>query len=99
MEETKYVVSVSFGKESLAMLLRLIADKKPLDEVVFYDTGVEFNSIYKIRDKIVPILNNLGIKYTELKPSKDFFYNMLERPVKKRNGEIGKGYSWCTGVS
>ena len=52
----KYVASVSFGKDSLAMLLRLIEENKPLDEVVFYDTGMEFECIYKMRDKILPIL-------------------------------------------
>ena len=31
----KYVASVSFGKDSLAMILRLIEENKPLDEVVF----------------------------------------------------------------
>lgn len=35
----KYIASVSWGKDSLTMLIRLINDKMPLDEVVFYDTG------------------------------------------------------------
>ena len=52
----KYVASVSFGKDSLAMLLRLIEENKLLDEVVFYDTGMEFECIYKMRDKILPML-------------------------------------------
>lgn len=52
----KYIASVSFGKDSLAMLLRLIEENKPLDEVVFYDTGMEFECIYKIRDKVKAIL-------------------------------------------
>lgn len=39
----KYIASVSFGKDSLAMLLLLIEKKCPLDEVVFYDTGVNGN--------------------------------------------------------
>ena len=30
----KYIASCSFGKDSLAMVLRLIAENKPLDEVV-----------------------------------------------------------------
>lgn len=38
----KYVASVSFGKDSLAMLLVLIEENWPLDEVIFYDTGMEF---------------------------------------------------------
>ena len=47
----KYIASVSFGKDSLAMLLKLIENNYQLDEVVFYDTGMEFQCIYKIRDK------------------------------------------------
>lgn len=93
----KYIASVSFGKDSLAMLLKLIELNYPLNEVVFYDTGMEFDCIYKIRDKIVPILLENNIKYTELKPKESFKYTMFEKPVKKRNGTTGKGYSWCGG--
>ena len=50
----RYVASVSFGKDSLAMLLKLIEKKYPLDEVVFYDTGKEFQAIYDVRDKVLP---------------------------------------------
>ena len=39
----KYIASVSFGKDSLAMLLILLEENKPLDEVVFYDTGLLVN--------------------------------------------------------
>jgi 3'-phosphoadenosine 5'-phosphosulfate sulfotransferase (PAPS reductase)/FAD synthetase len=98
MTKTKYIANVSFGKDSLAMLLRLIEEKKPLDEVVFFDTGVEFKAIYNIRDKIKPILASVGVEYTELKPSNEFLYSMLEKPVKKRNGKIENGYSWCGGL-
>lgn len=93
----KYIASVSFGKDSLAMLLKLIEEKKPLDEVVFYDTGMEFKAIYNIRDKILPILKEKNIKYVELKPKEPFEYTMFEKTVKKRNGTISKGYSWCGG--
>lgn len=89
--------SVSFGKDSLAMLLKLIEDNDKLDEVVFYDTGMEFQAIYNIRDKILPILKEKNIKYTELKPKENFEYKMFDKPVKHRNGTIGKGYSWCGG--
>ena len=78
---TEYIASVSFGKDSLAMLLRLIAEHKPLTEVVFYDTGMEFQAIYNIRDKIKQLLSQLGIKYTELKPACNFCYKMFEKPV------------------
>lgn len=93
----KYIASISFGKDSLAMLLKLIEEQKPLDEVVFYDTGMEFKCIYNLRNKILPLLEAHNIKYTELKPKDTFLYTMFEKPVKKRNGTIGKGYSWCGG--
>lgn len=93
----KYIASVSFGKDSLAMLLLLIEKKRPLDEVVFYDTGMEFQAIYNIRDKMLPILKEKNIKYVELKPDKPFEYTMLDKPVKHRDGTESKGYSWCGG--
>lgn len=93
----KYYASVSFGKDSLAMLLKIIELKMPLDEVIFYDTGMEFQAIYNIRDKIRILLYEKNIKYTELRPKEPFLYTMFEKPVKKRNGTTVKGYSWCGG--
>lgn len=58
----KYIASVSFGKDSLAMLLKLLEHNDKLDEVVFYDTGMEFKCIYKIIEKVMPILKEKGIK-------------------------------------
>lgn len=93
----KYIASVSFGKDSLAMLLKIIELKMPLDEVIFYDTGMEFQAIYNIRDKILPILQERKIKYTELHPKIPFEHTMFEKEVKHRDGTISKGYSWCGG--
>lgn len=95
----KYYASISFGKDSLAMLFMLIEKQYPLDEVVFYDTGMEFQAIYDTRDKILPILAAHNIKYTELYPEQSFLWNMFERPVKKRGTDIihKHGYSWCGG--
>lgn len=93
----KYIVSVSFGKDSLAMLLLLIENRYDIDEVVFYDTGMEFQAIYDIRDIIKGLLKKLNIKYTELKPTESFEYKMLEKEVHKRNGKIQRGYGLCGG--
>ena len=38
------------------MVLMLIEKGYPLDEVIFYDTGMEFQAIYDIRDKMLPLL-------------------------------------------
>ena len=80
----KYIASCSFGKDSLAMVLMLIERGLPLDEVVFYDTGMEFQAIYDLRDDMLPIFQQHGIKYTTLYPDNPFLYDMLERPVKGR---------------
>ena len=32
----KYIASVSWGKDSLAMLIRLINESRPLDEVTYF---------------------------------------------------------------
>lgn len=56
----KYIASVSFGKDSLCMLLKLIEKNAPLDEVVFYDAGMEFKAIYEARDRVLPILERHG---------------------------------------
>lgn len=93
----KYIASVSFGKDSLAMLLYLIENKLPLDEVVFYDTGMEFECIYKIRDSVKELLLANNIKYTELQPKNPFIYDMLERPVEGRKNGFHYGYGWCGG--
>lgn len=94
----KYIASVSWGKDSLAMLLKLIENDAPLDEVVFYDTGMEFKAIYDTRDSMRPVLERHGIKYTELHPSYDFCWQMFERPVNVGKPNEHKGYSWCGGT-
>ena len=98
MVGVKHIASVSFGKDSLAMLLRLLEENYPLDAVVFYDTGMEFGAIYRIRDKIKPILDKQGIEFVELHPPEPFIYSMLERPIKYRKKEgLHYGYGWCGG--
>ena len=91
----KYIASCSFGKDSLAMVLMLIERGLPLDEVVFYDTGMEFQAIYDLRDDMLPIFQQHGIKYTTLYPDNPFLYDMLERPVK---GRERRGYGWAAGA-
>lgn len=69
----KYIVNCSFGKDSLAMLLKLLDDNKQIDDVLFFDTGMEYQSIYNNRDKIKKLLEQKGIKFTELKANNSFY--------------------------
>ena len=78
MEQKKYIASVSWGKDSLAMLLKLIEREYPLDEVVFYDTGKEFQAIYDTRDAALPLFEKNNIKYTELHPEKHLIISCLK---------------------
>ncbi len=79
------------------MLLMLIAREEPPDEVVFYNSGMEFEALYRIRDRVLPLLERHGIRYTELAPEHPFLYDMFEREVHARDGSIHYGYSWCGG--
>ena len=86
-------------KDSPAMLFMLIDKGYQLDEVVFYDTGMEFQAIYNTRDAVLPILKKLGIKYTELHRSNLFFGQCLKGQLRKEGPIIHKkGYSWCGGT-
>ena len=98
----KYVASCSFGKDSLAMVLRLLKENRPLDEVIFFDTGMEFNSVYNNRDRIKKILINKKIQFTELHDKDNFYFKMFVKPVKYRNPNDKEypyhyGYEWCGG--
>lgn len=93
-----YIASASWGKDSAAMVLDLIEKGAPLNEVVSFDTGMEFQAIYNVRDKILPILAEKGIKYTELKPENTFLYTMLEKPCQSKQKGFHYGYGWCGGM-
>lgn len=97
-----YIANCSFGKDSLAMVLMLLEKKMPLTEIIFYDTGMEFQAIYHNRDKLLRLLREQErereIRFTELKPERSFLYDMLEKPVSSAKNGDHFGYGWCGGV-
>lgn len=95
----KCIAEVSWGRDSLGMLLYILEhpEQYPLDEVVFYNTGMEFGAIYALRDQMLPLLQERGIAYTELHPDNTFLYDMLERPVESKQKGKHNGYGWCGG--
>lgn len=80
------------------MLLLILDTRKPLDEVVFFDTGMEFQAIYDIRDRVALLLAENGIQFTELHPYRPFLYDMLYREKNKRDGSVVHGNGWCGGA-
>lgn len=100
MQVSYHIASVSWGKDSLAMLLKLIELGERLDEVVFFDTSLEFGAIYDTRDAVLPLLRREGVGYTELRPKNPMWWSMFCRPVRKRGtGMVHKrGYGWCGGT-
>lgn len=92
------MVQFSGGKDSTAMLLLMIEKGMDIDEVVFFDTGWEFESVYRNIHEHEQMLKRLGIKFTILKSEKSFDYLAFEKEVHKRDGTIQQGYSWCGGL-
>ena len=101
----RHIASFSGGKDSTAMVLRLIEEDWPLDEIVFFDTGWEFPQMIEHVDKFEQYI---GRPITRLKPHIDFRHWMLHREIIARKGplkgkvhRIGNGWPsmsrrWCT---
>jgi len=68
MEEW-HVVNFSGGKDSTAMLLRMIELGMPVDEIIFSDTGAEFPELYEY---IKRVEKYIGRKVKIVKPNRTF---------------------------
>lgn len=70
MEKTIFnVVSFSGGKDSTAMLLKMIEEKIDINCVLFCDTGLEFPQMYEHIDKVE---RETGIHITRVKAENPF---------------------------
>ncbi len=98
------IVNFSGGKDSTAMLLRMLELNEHIDEVVCCDVGKEFPAMYRHIDSVRKIVENHNIKFTLLKAEHSFDYMMFEyqNPTAKRLNRNGLGWAnsrvrWCTG--
>ena len=91
------IVSFSGGKDSTAMLLKLLELDYQIDEIIFCDTGKEFPQMYEHIEKVKRyIKENYDREITTLKADKSFDYYMFDH-VKTRGKNKGKkGYGWAT---
>lgn len=101
---TLHVVSLSGGKDSTAMLLRMIEEGWPIDHIIFCDTGLEFDGMYHHIDKLEAYI---GRPITRLKSPLSFEYYLLEYTPKRKKQELmdkvglswaGPRKRWCTAV-
>ena len=98
MIEDYYIASVSCGNDSYCMADLLIENDMPLNEIVLYDTGMEFGCIYKLWEQLKQKAERNGIKSTVLHPECPFLTKMFDIIVKNRDGSgTHNGYSWCGG--
>lgn len=92
-KQVKHIVSLSGGKDSTAMLLRMLEEGMPVDIILFCDTGLEFEGMYRHIEKLEKYI---GIPITRLKSQQPFEYLFFEHMPKRKNPELigRKGYSW-----
>ena len=88
-----HVVSFSGGKDSTAMLLRMIEEGYPVDIILFCDTGLEFPELLEHVDKVEKYISRPIIR---LKSDKDFMYWAVEYPHVMKNGRKKIGYGYPT---
>lgn len=102
-----HVVMFSGGKDSTAVVLRMIELGWPLDEVISGDTTMEFPAMERHIERVRQVVEAAGIKFTMLKAKHDFEYYLLKYvPARRLNpanaGKTGKSWPdarlrWCTG--
>lgn len=91
------IASLSGGKDSVAMVLNLIDKNYQLDEVIFFDTLWEFESVYNVIEIVKNICEKHNIKFTVLKRGIDSYFEMFIKPINTRDNSIKYGYGWCGG--
>lgn len=71
----KHIVSFSGGKDSTAMLLRMLEENMQVDEIIYCDTYKEFPQMYNHIEKVRKyIKEKYNKEITTLKAEKDFDY-------------------------
>lgn len=94
-----HVVSFSGGKDSTAMLLRMIEEKMPIDDILFCDTGLEFPEMI---DHINKVEKYIERPITRIKSERNFMWYATEKPVTRRTAKVSGikpgdneyGYGW-----
>lgn len=87
----KNLVSFSGGKDSTAMILKMLENNEDITDIIYCDTGMEFPQMYSHIDKFEKYI---GIKITRLHFSTPFEDLMIHRPITRGKHKGQKGYGW-----
>ena len=86
------LASVSGGKDSTAMLLRLLEEGRQVDEILFCDTGLEFPQMY---DHLEKLERYIGRPITRLKAPYTFEQYFYEYQAQGDAALVtNRGLSW-----
>lgn len=104
---TYHAANFSGGKDSTAMVLRMIELGYQIDEVIFCDTTMEFPAMLRHVERVKAVVESAGIKFTTLRSEHDFEYYLADvsvpnrKPTSEHFGVPGLGWPsrkirWCT---
>lgn len=97
--KVKYVVNLSGGKDSTAMLLELLRRGMPVDYILYAHTGKDFPQMIEHLTQLQQYIKKHypnAPPITTIKSEKSFDYLMFEH-IKTKGKNIGKrGYGWAT---
>ena len=87
----------SGGKDSTCMLLMMLENNVPVDEIIFCDTGMEFPQMYEHIAKVEEYISSkYGKTITVLKPEKSFEYYLTEYTKTRGKYKDIRGLGWAT---
>lgn len=89
-----HVVSLSGGKDSTAMLLRMLEEGMRVDIILFCDTGLEFPEMYEHLDKLE---RDIGRTITRIRSMHTFEYFLTQKEIlvkKAKDSRNYRGYGW-----
>lgn len=89
------VVCFSGGKDSTAMLLRMIELGEKIDHIIFSDTEAEYPELYEYLDRIEKVIGRKITRLKSKKPLKEWMYGKLTRG--KAEGQT-RGFPYILGA-
>jgi 3'-phosphoadenosine 5'-phosphosulfate sulfotransferase (PAPS reductase)/FAD synthetase len=89
---TKHILSYGGGVNSVALLLHLLEEKEPLDEIIFADTGGELPETYTYLKIMKKYLEEYNIPFKLVTSKSGSLYERCER----RRVIPSQVWRWCT---